>query len=557
VEKVQKFVRRHWGPLVILFTSLFIVWPLMRSGYFPHHDDLQVIRIFEMRRCLSDGQLPCRWVPDMGYGNGYPLFNYYAPFPYYLGAVFSFVIGYINSAKMLFAFPLVLGGVAMFFLVKRLTNVWGGLVAGLLYLLAPYRALDVYVRGALNESWAIAVVPLVFLFIYNLSLKASKLNFIGLTLALFVFLTSHNVMTVLFSPALVIWGVICFLIFRHQEFKVTVLATGLGVGMSLFFLLPAFMEKSLVQAESLTRFELDYHANFLAVKQLFQRGWGYGSSVVGASDNMSFQVGYPQVLVLFITPLVLLWGFIKRGLDTKKTWLLVVGYLLFVISLAMTHNRSTPVWDWFPILKYTQFPWRFLALGVFFSSWLGGLLTSLLEKQSLKLISLAVVLLSVVLNLAYFRPERTIMVSDREKLSGNLWEEQQKGALLDYLPKTALEPKEPAPKLPVVRKGEAEISDFYLGTNHWVFKAVVSDQTYLEVPVFDFPNWQVWVDGEKYQHNHSNFVGRIGVILDTGDHVVTGKLKNTPVRWVSNWVSLISFGLFLYVLSAKNRKVFK
>ena len=555
--KGLRWARRYWGLLVILFLSLLVVWPLLRSGYFPHHDDLQVIRIFEMRRCLLDGQIPCRWVPDMGYGNGYPLFNYYAPLPYYLGAVFSFVIGYIGSAKLLFAFPLVLGGVAMFFLVNRLTNVWGGLVAGSLYLLAPYRALDVYVRGALNESWAIAVVPLVFLFIFNLSQKAKRSDFAGLVVALFIFLTSHNVMTVLFLPPIVIWGWLCFFVFKHREFKTTVLATSLGVGMSLFFLLPAFVEKNLVQTESLIRFELDYHANFLAVGQLFQRSWGYGSSVVGANDNMSFQVGYPHILVLFVVPFTLVWLLIKRSKKRFLLFLLTICYLLFAVSLFMTHNKSTFVWDWFPILKYTQFPWRFLALSAFFSSLLWGLLISLFKNRIFKVISLVLILLSVVLNVSYFRPERTISVTDKEKLSGVLWEEQQKGALLDYLPKTALEPKEPASILPIIRSGEAVVGDFNKKTNRWMFKIRVGSETTIEVPVFDFPNWQVRVNGKVYEHNNDNFIGRIGLKLSPGEYVVTGRLGNTGIRSLANFVTLVSLVFFVYVIFSKNTKIFK
>src|SRR5258708_5359335 len=91
---------------LIALLSILIVWPLFLPGYFSHHDDLQVMRIFEMRRCFTDLQIPCRWVPDMGYGNGFPLFNYYSVFPYYIGGLLSYVFGYIISAKILFFIPL-------------------------------------------------------------------------------------------------------------------------------------------------------------------------------------------------------------------------------------------------------------------------------------------------------------------------------------------------------------------------------------------------------------------------------------------------------------------
>ena len=69
-----KFLNKHWIVVIIFILGLSVSQPLMKTGYFSHQDDLQVMRIFEMRKCFSDFQIPCRWVPDMGWGNGFPLF---------------------------------------------------------------------------------------------------------------------------------------------------------------------------------------------------------------------------------------------------------------------------------------------------------------------------------------------------------------------------------------------------------------------------------------------------------------------------------------------------
>src|SRR3990167_8642937 len=154
---MTKMIKNYWPILIILIFSIFIIWPIFRPGYFSHHDDLHVMRIFEMRKCIEDLQIPCRWVPDMGYGNGYPLFNYYNPFPYYIGGILSFIFGYVISAKILFFIAAILGGVSMYLLSKKLFGEWGGITAAILYQFAPYKALDLYVRGALAESFGIAI----------------------------------------------------------------------------------------------------------------------------------------------------------------------------------------------------------------------------------------------------------------------------------------------------------------------------------------------------------------------------------------------------------------
>ena len=79
-------------PLIIILTlSFFAVKPLLLPGFFPMHDDTQVARVFEMGKVLQNGIFPVRFVPDLGYGYGYPIFNFYAPLAYYIGASFIFL----------------------------------------------------------------------------------------------------------------------------------------------------------------------------------------------------------------------------------------------------------------------------------------------------------------------------------------------------------------------------------------------------------------------------------------------------------------------------------
>lgn len=95
--------------LVLLSAFLASRW-LFKPGYFSMHDDLQMMRQLQMEKCWQDRQIPCRWVPDMGYGFGYPLFNFYPPLPYYVGQVFRWLgSSFTGTAKLLllfsFSFP--------------------------------------------------------------------------------------------------------------------------------------------------------------------------------------------------------------------------------------------------------------------------------------------------------------------------------------------------------------------------------------------------------------------------------------------------------------------
>lgn len=543
---MREIVSRYWHLILLVLLSGLITWPVFLPGYFSHHDDLQVMRIFEMRKCWQDLQIPCRWVPDMGYGNGFPLFNYYGVFPYYIGAFLSLFLGFLNSAKALFFIPLVMGGFSMYFLANALLGRIPAVFAAVLFLFAPYRALDSYTRGAIAESFSIAVAPLVFYFGLKLAKNMSRLNFLGFVLTLGAFLTMHNIMTLFFTPILLAWMVYWMIAEKPQILKYLMGAI-LGFGAAAYFLLPSFFEKGLVQTDSLTKLELDFRAHFITLKQLFfHREWGYGASFPGYEDTISFQIGWPHwwLVALLVTAALILKLMKKQFLFSKlrKDFLIILFWFLsFSIGVFMSHSRSSVVWELFPILHFAQFPWRFLSIIILSASLLGGYFLNIFSRKYQLYIFLFGVLLIVALNIGFFKPMQHYGSSDSEKLSGNQWENQIKAGVKDYLPTNVPEPKEPAPSIPQIIKGKGEIKNFVKRSNRWTFTAVVEKDARIEVPVFDFPRWEVSVNGRKIDYSNDNYLKRVSLNLPIGEYQITGVFKNTPVRNIGNAISIVSF----------------
>lgn len=504
-----------------------------------------------MRKCFEDLQIPCRWVPDMGFGNGFPLFNYYGVLPYYIGAILSLFLGFIGVAKALFFMPLILGGISMYFLAKEIWgSEWVGLTAGALYLFAPYRSLDTYVRGAIGESFALAIIPLVFYFGLRLSRESNKSNFIYFSVSLGSFLITHNIMIMLFTPILVLFLIYVKFLEKTKNIKALLQSLILGFGLSAFFLVPAFLEKNLVQTETLTRFDLDFRTHFVTVKQLFlDRFWGYGASVLGPNDTISFQIGWPH------------WWLAGGGLLIflkKRNFLMLSLIGIFLFSIFMTHNKSAFVWEKIGILRYTQFPWRFLSVSIFSASLIGGSTLMIIRKSWQKYLAILIIILTVALNFNYFKPDKFYLnLTDQQKLSGNLWDEQRKAAVSDYLPTGAYPPREAAPTKPQVKEGKAEIKNFINKSNSWQFDVDVWQKSKIEMPVFDFPNWQVFVNGQKISHNKDNLLKRIQFNLTEGSFKVTGDLRNTLVRTLSNLLTLISLMVLIFLYYDKKFKKLK
>ena len=81
-------LRRSAPAVALAALTLLAAWPVLRAGYPSIGDGLNhYYRLVEFAHLLRQGVWFPRWAPDLAYGFGYPLFNYYPPLTYYLGAL--------------------------------------------------------------------------------------------------------------------------------------------------------------------------------------------------------------------------------------------------------------------------------------------------------------------------------------------------------------------------------------------------------------------------------------------------------------------------------------
>ena len=531
-----------WLTIIILF-SIPAFSTLLQPGYFGMHDDLQIMRIYEMDLCFKDGQLPCRWIPDMGFGYGYPLFNFYPIMPYYLGELIH-LLGFnlIWSVKIDFILAFLVSAISMFFLARKLWGNLGGFVSSMFYLYAPYHSVDVYVRGAMSETWSLAWVPAVFLMIIKVIEQASLKNVLLLAIFSALFLMSHNPLALIFTPIMGGWALIYLVKTRKwRSIKNLILAGVWGLGLAAFFTVPVLFEGKLVHLETLFIGYFNYLAHFISLNQMFiSRFWGYGGSIWGPNDGMSFQIGWLHWGLLFITlPLsILLWQ--KEKL---KSLILLYLFLTFWVSAFLMHPRSNPIWENVKILQTLQFPWRLLSITIFVSALSIGSLASLNVNKRLTFAFVISALIGVLLVYQpYFHIERVVPLTDQEKLSGALWDLQRTAGIFDYLPKTAKFPPGSGAKETIeVIYGVTTITNFHRGTNWLEAEVSSNDSATLRLPIVDFPTWKVFVDGKETAFDIKNDLGQPTFQTDPGNHKIYVKLFNTPIRTFANLISLVSF----------------
>lgn len=541
---------------IILISLLTIpsVASMLRPGYFVMHDDLQAFRVYEMNKCLTDFQIPCRWIPDAGYQYGYPQFNFYPPLPYYLGSVMHLAgIQYIDVVKILFILGYFLSAITMYILVNGiLKDRWAGFVAALVYTYVPYKALDVYVRGDLSEFWAMMFFPLILWSIYKLTESGKIKYLVWMSLSIFLLMTTHILMTMIFVPVALLWALWWLVQNKWKNFTKVFFGGLLGFGLSAFFILPVLFERQFVHTEGILSGYFDYRQHFVNLYKLFiSREWGYGSSGF-PNEIFNLSLGIVQWVVgLVVAPAVAVLGFRKN----KKLSLLVLG--LFIVTLGsifMIHMKSSFIWSRIPLLWYMQFPWRFLAISIFLLSILTGMAIYLMGKYKYVL-GIIFVTVSLALTFSYFVPKAWLNITDAEKFSGDSWEKQLTISIFDYLPIYAtLPPWQKAPDLPEVLQGNVKFSDYKKDSDFQTGKIYASRDSLIRMPLFDFPGMTVKIDGKVIPHVHDNCTGErycLGLItfnIASGQHSIDVRLSDTPVRRIGNILSLFGFGIVIYLL---------
>ena len=551
-----------WRQLIPILALIILIFPtyskLLKSGFFPMQDDLQAFRVYEMDKCYTDLQIPCRWVPDAGYQYGYPEFNFYPPLPYYIGAGLHRVgIQYIDSVKILFILGYILSAITMYVLVKSLFGKWPGFIASLLYTYIPYKAVEVYVRGALSEFWAQIFFPLILWAIYKL-IKSGKLKYlIWFAISTAALATTHTLMTMIFAPVAVIWAIYWLVREKRGNLLKVVWGGLIGFGLSAFVILPVIFERKFAHVESLLSGYFDYRQHFVSLYKLFiSREWGYGSSGF-PNEKLNLSLGIVQWITGLLVPII---AIVKYKKEKKLSVLALIVFAITLFSIFMIHMKSSFIWAQLPFLWYLQFPWRFLAISIFLLCILSGIAVYYAGRFKY-VIGIILVVVSFALTISFYTPKSWLNINDSDKFSGDSWEKQLTISIFDYLPIYAtLPPTQKAPPVPEVLEGSVKFLDYKKGSDFQEGTIDVLKGSLIRIPLFDFPGMEVKIDGKVTPHVNNDCRGEtfcLGLItfsVPQGSHTIDIRLKDTPIRTVGNIMTLISLGVVAVILVKLKRK---
>lgn len=551
--------------LTIITIPAFIV--LLNTNYFSMHDDQHIARLFLLDRGIRQGILYPRWVGGLGFGFGYPLFNFYPPVVYYLAELFHLTgLSLIWSVKLVFITGFFVAAAGMYLLIRNVLGRIPAALGSIFYTYFFYHAVNAYVRGALAEFFSMAVLPFVFWSLHRLASRESIGNMILFGTLAGLLIITHPLIAV---PAVFFIGVSVLFYIPKQKNKTRFMAfvvgsAVLGLGLSAFFWLPSSFERMYTMVDPiLTRELASYKIHFVCPWQFVNSPWGYGGSIAGCFDGMTFQLGAVH-LILFISSLIVVPVFLLKGKlksDRRVGVYYFLSLLLFTFSLFMAVDYSSFIWASVSYLWYLQFPWRFLTFAGLYLSVLGSYTLYVIYRWNRIAALIALIVIggfAILKYQKYFKPARLLQVNDTQLTTFDEIAWRVSGTSFEFVPKgvdTAVSrfgttvlniQKKDLPTKPyTVVSGSGTVDTVEDRFEDKRFRVTAETPIVMRFNTFFFPGWVAYVDGRPITISSDNRLKLITMAIPAGSHSVRLLFTDTPVRKAGNWISLLTFAVVI------------
>ncbi len=565
VLRPSSFITDH-GSSILLNASLILIGlilaaPLLQAAPLCTDDgSLHIYRTVALDRAIKDGLLYPRWFPDLAYGYGFPFFNYREPLGYYaIEALHLMGTSFPWALNLVLAFSVIASGLTMFWWASDIFDQRAGFVAGVMYMAAPYMLIDSLMRANLPEAIALALMPLSLWAFRRSILFGGRRDFALAVLSVAALLLTHNISSLIFTPVLIAYslGLIAYRSApRGPSLSRSFAAIIVALALTAFFWLPALLEGQSAQLylTHSTRGN-DYHFNFLSLSELF--GGPGTSDPLLLNPPLRIVIGWAQIAF------AVLGGLVLRRIQSREQRVHAVAAIVALMAfLLMALPISVPVWDNLPLIRFVQFPWRFVGRALLPASLLAAAFThvtlhsSLFTRHVLRIafyVPLPLIPLVLASPLLYpricpiktdltitdvFAYERAtnhigidplgayLPVTVQERPTGSPLEQQYANrAVIQRLDRSGL-PGGVTITREDYRPNQAAIE---LNTPA-AFRA-----TYL---TFDFPGWQATIDDQPAPIIPSTPNGLITFDVPAGQHRINVSFGSTPIRTLADILSI-------------------
>lgn len=538
--------------ILIIIASIIISIPLANKSLNIYRDDgiQHICRIIETEQTLADKQFLPMIMSNLCNNFGYSWNIFYSPLTAYMSVMFRiFNFSYVNCLKLCMFVIVLLSGLTMYKLTLRITkNKKLATLASIIYILAPYRITDMYIRTALAELASFIFIPIVFEGLYII-LNEEKKSY-KLALGAAGLILTHQVIAMYTA-------IICFvyLIVFFKKLKSKTVLKNIGVNLLFCILMTSFYWVGLLQHYFSTSYEVFVPGRMEREEVLiFYKAKFSQLFITNSEQTMIYAIGLLSVIGLVLTPI----AYKKIPEEYKKTYMffLITGIVLIGMTLSIFPFEKLP-----QALTILQFTFRLFTFTSFFFAFVVATNFAILIKD-FKTLDIVVLLTISILLLVPYKSKLDFNLQDNEerlingvRITENTGRVHAGMASMEYLPTKAFKNLKyianRKDEVIVLDNDEAVISDYTKQASNMNCKiSNINKETTIELPYIYYLGYRVYANGQeiKYTESDNGFI-QINIAKDSQIKV---KYLGTNEMLISYAVSIISFATII-VLNHKNK----
>ena len=538
--------------ILIIIASIIISIPLANKSLNIYRDDgiQHICRIIGTEQTLADKQFLPMIMSNLCNNFGYSWNIFYSPLTAYMSVVLRiFNFSYVNCLKLCMFVIVLLSGLTMYKLTLRITkNKKMATLASIIYILAPYRITDMYIRTALAELASFIFIPIVFEGLYIIVNEEKKSYKLALGAAGLIL--THQVIAMYTV-------IICFayLIVFFKKLKSKTVLKNVGVNLLFCILMTSFYWVGLLQHYFSTSYEVFVPGRMEREEVLiFYKAKFSQLFITSSEQTMIYAIGLLSVIGLVLTPI----AYKKIPEEYKKTYMffLITGIVLIGMTLKIFPFEKLP-----QALTMLQFTFRLFTFTSFFFAFVVATNFAILIKN-FKTLDIVVLLTISILLLVPYKSKLDFNLKDNEerlingvRITENTGRVHAGMASMEYLPTKAFKNLKyianRKDEVIVLDNNEAVISDYTKQASNMNCKiSNINKETTIELPYIYYLGYRVYADGQeiKYTESDNGFI-QINIAKDSQIKV---KYLGTNEMLISYAVSIISFATII-VLNHKNK----
>ncbi len=543
--------------LIILFFAIIISIPMLNKNFNIYVDDgvQHIARLMGTAQSIEEGQTIPVIMSNFCNEFGYSWNIFYSPITAYIPLIFSiFTNSFELILKLFIMLVSFLSGVSIYEFVKKISNNrYAGLLASAIYIFAPYRLTDMYIRIAISELTSFIFIPIVFQGMYNIfnSEEKSFKKSLTLTLGATGLILTHIVIAMYTAIFCTI-----YLILNIKKLKDRKILKLLIINILLIVALTSFYTFPLLEHKFNTNYEVFENGRMERTEVLIYYKVNFLELIYSGKNTMNFEIGLISIIGLVLTIL----AYKKVENNTKKIyWFsIIIGVLCVIMSLNFFSFEKLPA-----ILKMIQFTFRLLEFSSFFFAVIAGINYCLVIKN----FNIKDVIVLGTISFLLIVPNYTKLDFEKQWSEEKLWPSvavtEKTGrvhagcASFEYLPSKAFENLEYIKNRKnnvYIISGNAIISNEQKqGTNMTFNVSNVEENTVIELPYIYYLGYNIKITnnyGEILKENvFESDNGFVAFNLPRDSSNVIVRYTGTLIMKISYIVSFITFiGLIINLL---------